>query len=352
MGEDYKISYSPKKPELVNPLAILETFRIPNIRYVSPTLLKDIDLIHTPGQLLINKIPWVVEVDNVVGMSYYRIKILNSTSGRWLMKKFLRSGYCKGILCISEAARKSVENTLRDQSINKKIEVIYPYVKPNPNKKIDSDKIRLLFISTNFYQKGGKELLRVFDQLCKKYKNLELTIITKIAHIDSGLLRRYSKNRKIHFLEARYTKEELYREFYPKADIFVVPTYQDSFGLVFLEAISSGLPVISTNMFALNEMVLEGKNGFLIDSPIKYFNEDYTPNNYWWQTDTTKAAKEGNYPSVVKQLSEKLDRLISDKRLRQSMSKVSRELVESGRFSERVRKGRIYKAYKHCLDQS
>ncbi len=48
------------------------------------------------------------------------------------------------------------------------------------------------------------------------------------------------------------------------ADIFAFPTYNDAFPLVVLEAMSFGLPVVTTLEGAIPDMVLEGESGFLV----------------------------------------------------------------------------------------
>ncbi len=57
--------------------------------------------------------------------------------------------------------------------------------------------------------------------------------------------------------------EEL-RRFYSEADIFVLPSLYEPFGIVFAEAMSFGLPIIATNAGGIPELVEEGENGFLV----------------------------------------------------------------------------------------
>jgi len=51
---------------------------------------------------------------------------------------------------------------------------------------------------------------------------------------------------------------------FARADVFVFPSYREAFGLVAVEALSAGLPVVATTVGALPEMVEEGENGFLV----------------------------------------------------------------------------------------
>jgi glycosyltransferase involved in cell wall biosynthesis len=55
--------------------------------------------------------------------------------------------------------------------------------------------------------------------------------------------------------------EELER-FYGAMDLFIFPTLKESLGLVGIEAMACGLPVIGSRIGALCEYIIEGKNGF------------------------------------------------------------------------------------------
>ncbi len=51
---------------------------------------------------------------------------------------------------------------------------------------------------------------------------------------------------------------------YCQADIFCLPSHQEGFGIVFLEAMVTGLPIVSTTAAAIPELVPHGKAGFLV----------------------------------------------------------------------------------------
>jgi len=54
------------------------------------------------------------------------------------------------------------------------------------------------------------------------------------------------------------------KKLYASADIFVLPSFKETFGIVFLEAMHYGLPIVTTNVSAMPELIEEGKNGFLV----------------------------------------------------------------------------------------
>ena len=51
-----------------------------------------------------------------------------------------------------------------------------------------------------------------------------------------------------------------------QCDVLVFPSYCDGFALVLLEALASGMPIISTEATAAPDLIEEGVEGFLIQS--------------------------------------------------------------------------------------
>jgi len=57
--------------------------------------------------------------------------------------------------------------------------------------------------------------------------------------------------------------QEFIEELLPVADLFLLPSLHESFGLVALEAMSAGVPVIATNEGGPREVIEDGVTGFL-----------------------------------------------------------------------------------------
>jgi glycosyltransferase involved in cell wall biosynthesis len=55
-------------------------------------------------------------------------------------------------------------------------------------------------------------------------------------------------------------------ENFQKADVFILPSLHESFGLVVLEAMACGLPVIVTDQVGASDHVLDGENGFVVSA--------------------------------------------------------------------------------------
>src|SRR4029077_13214703 len=68
---------------------------------------------------------------------------------------------------------------------------------------------------------------------------------------------------RVHFL-GQLSFKALVTE-YRNATVFALPTSQEGFGIVFLEAMASSLPIVAGRAAAVPEVVNEGVNGFLVD---------------------------------------------------------------------------------------
>jgi len=162
------------------------------------------------------------------------------------------------VLTWTEWARKSVIN---DYGIHPdKVQHIPPGVDTQLVSFIDRENrspevlYNLLFIGGDFKRKGGEDLLDVFLQRFADRAILHLITLepVKCEH----------PNVRVYNEVKAYTPDwfELYRQ----ADAFVMPTYADAFGLVYIESMASGLPVIASKLIQTTEIVIDGETGFLV----------------------------------------------------------------------------------------
>ncbi len=116
-------------------------------------------------------------------------------------------------------------------------------------------KKRLLFVGGDFERKGGALLVDVFRQHFAD-EDVELHLMTSDPAAVSG--GRVVVHRDVAPLSAAWY------ELYASADIFVLPTRRDAFGIAYIEAMAAGLPVIGTRIGAGPEIVSDDV-GFLIE---------------------------------------------------------------------------------------
>jgi UDP-glucose:(heptosyl)LPS alpha-1,3-glucosyltransferase len=197
----------------------------------------------------------------------------------YLEKRCLFS--CKSIIANSKIVKKDI---MRHYSVpDEKIEVVYNGVdlqrfQPVGERQkaelknflgIKEDKV-ILFVGTDFKRKGLSTLLRACSLL--GIDNMKLIIVGKtyIQHY-SSLARKLGLEKKVFF--SRGDKE--IEKFYLIADVFILPTIYDPFSNATLEAMASGLPVITTSSNGASELIEDGIEGFVINNPldIKAFAE-------------------------------------------------------------------------------
>jgi len=287
------------------------------------------DLIHCAHCLSKNKTPWITNIEYVG--QFWASGGPPSSFGRKRILRILKSSHCKKIVAWTEWVRKDIIKYFPE--IKNKIEVIYPGIPRQKFRKTKSDKIRLLFMCRHFYFKGGLYAIEVIDRLTKKFDNVEGTVV---GNLPEEILQKYSKNKKIKLL-GLMPYEKLLGEVFPSADIFVYPSFNDTFGLPITEAMSFGLPVVGAERNSRDELIEEGKTGFLVktsfgDKKIPHYLENLEKN-------------------LMIGLMEKTEKLIKDKKLRMKMSKECRKLFEpEGKFSVETRNRKLKNVYMEALE--
>jgi len=328
-------------------LKIIKKLPIINIRIIRDNIMAKADLIYSYGTIILNRRKYVLELDTPLILTLYNTHTMKNRVVLFALKKLLRSDNLKSIVCISNACKICLHKIFNDEKIDKKAVVIYPYIKKHSlvsslTSKKNEKTINLLHIGYNFYLKGSREVLEAFRVLNNKHKNLKLTMV---CNVPEEIKKRYKRFKNIEFAEPKFEKDELFKKYYSKADIYVMPTHYDSFNMSILEAISCGLPVVATRMFAIPEMVIDRYNGLLMDMAVDYYKTNFMPNDRYWNIDLADYLKKQEYRELVSEIVKKLEILIADKKLRETMSKNSLELVRK-KFSVDERNSKIISIFK------
>lgn len=232
------------------------------------------DIIFSCGGLLPDtNLPWITDVEHGASLIGYNKKDITNKRKILLTVKFLTKSRCM-ILPWSLASKISITNIFGKyyHLFEDKIKVVYPAVSlPQFKKKFkQTDKITFLYISRLFWGKCGYEVLEAFNEISKKYD----TELIFVSNTPKEIEKKFQKNSNIKFIQAPIPRIKIL-ELYKKADVFVLPTLFDTFGFVYLEAMSFGLPIIATNVFAVPEIVEHKKNGLLIKPEYCLFNDEY-----------------------------------------------------------------------------
>ena len=158
--------------------------------------------------------------------------------------------------------------------------------------------------------KGVDAVIRALPEVLKRVPDVHYVVIGE-GDLKPRLQRLAQENAvQDRVLFAGQQKDENLRRYYSRADIYVMPSRQEGFGLVFLEAMACGKPVIAAGFGGAAEIVQEGRTGFLVD------------------------------PDNPAQLADRLVRLLEDADLRKKMGAAGRQVVEERytfpRFEERL----------------
>lgn len=120
---------------------------------------------------------------------------------------------------------------------------------PLKNDMVKNSKRKVLFLSRIHFQKGIEELISAWSNIPANFRsNWELEIIgSGDSEYINGLINRIEKlnvQEQIKIGEAQYGEAKI--QAYHSADLFVLPTYSENFGMVVAEALSCGVPVVTT----------------------------------------------------------------------------------------------------------
>ena len=118
----------------------------------------------------------------------------------------------------------------------------------------DDATVRILFVGAEFERKGG--LLLLDTARLPQFSTFEFHIVTKSSLTD------VPPNVIVHRdLDPR---TGALRDLFAKASVFVLPTIADFSPIAICEAMAMELPVIATAVGAIDELVADGDNGFLV----------------------------------------------------------------------------------------
>jgi glycosyltransferase involved in cell wall biosynthesis len=219
-----------------------------------------------------------------------------------------------------------------------KLEVIYPGfpLQPPKDRIRASDDFRFLFVGGDFERKGGFEIIEAFAELAREFPHARLVLAgtdprernpDRLVHSWVDDARRHRAFEQLDDLERRglvsrtpwVARERLLTEFFPQADVFVMPSHAEGFGFTNAEALSFSLPVITSTAGPTAEIVDDGRTGALVP------------------------------PGDVPALAEAMTRLIQDRETTARMGDAGRDAFLA-RFTIELLRERLGDFYRRALD--
>jgi glycosyltransferase involved in cell wall biosynthesis len=262
--------------------AIFELYQIPFMPRLGKVLEQDrIDVIHSNEFFQLcslyaaraakkKKVPFILTqhghkkpLNKAIGLPYW---LVEKTVGRYVMN------YAQKIIALTS----DVEQYLVKNGVPQtKVEVVGTGVPTElyspdipsalPNYGIAQKDSVILFVGRLVENKGIAYLIESFKKLKETVDNAKLVIVgTGILQQNlKELARKLGLEEDIVFL-GRVPQQSM-PQIYSGASVFVLPTiYKEPFGIAAVEALSSGVPVIASNIDGLRVIVKDGEVGYLV----------------------------------------------------------------------------------------
>jgi glycosyltransferase involved in cell wall biosynthesis len=155
--------------------------------------------------------------------------------------------------------------------------------------------VRLLFVGKMGFLKGEQDLLRALQRVVKVAPNFRLDMLGQLSDTIAAECRESGLQPLIDHLGPVSLEERL--AFFKRADVFVLPTYAEGTPISMLEAMAAGLPVVSTPVGGIPDVMEDGVEGYIVE------------------------------PGDVEALADRLARLINDSEQRRRMGGLAQDKV-------------------------
>ncbi len=211
-----------------------------------------------------NNIPYIITVRNGdLNSIYKKAIILRPVFNRVIRKSskviFLSEPYRDDVInkCVPQYMKKEIwkksiviPNGIDDYWFNN---ILY-------GNKLPQTPLRLLYVGEINRNKNISTLNEIVKQLNKEGLSAVLTVV---GEIKDHSIKSYLSNRYITY-KPKMCKEELLNE-YRCNDIFIMISKKEAFGLVYIEAMTQGLPIIYTKNQGMDRQFNEGYVGFHVN---------------------------------------------------------------------------------------
>jgi glycosyltransferase involved in cell wall biosynthesis len=133
---------------------------------------------------------------------------------------------------------------------------------------LQEDKI-FIFTGRLVAYKGLPLLVSVWKEIQKRHMHVKLLLVGcggNDMHNCEGALREYVESNSLHdsiYLTGAVSNVE---EYLQASDVFVFPTENEAFGISLIEAMACGLPVISTPVGGVKDIITHRQNGLLVEA--------------------------------------------------------------------------------------
>lgn len=209
-----------------------------------------------------NKIPYVVTVRNTDLNVFLKLPFFNILAERIVSSagavQFLSKGYQELFIERYISSEKREEIRKKSHIIGNGLEEFWLLQKAENGKKRHTNHINLICVGTVNQNKNMLSVLAVVDELELRGYQAFLTIVGDVT--DPKVWKRLQQHSNVTILD--FMKKEELIQCYDASDIYIMPSIHESFGRVYAEAMTRGLPVIYTKGQGFDGIFEEGVVGY------------------------------------------------------------------------------------------
>lgn len=231
----------------------------------------------------------------------------------------VRSAYrrCQKIIALSEEWKNNLSNIVPEE----KIEIIenYSVIQNVENRE---PKQTILFLGFLCERKGCYDIPHIVKKVVDKFPNVKFVLAGSGSEEDEKKIKKLimENNVKSNVQFPGWVRGNQKNDLLLNADIFLLPSYSEGMPMAILDAMGYGLPIISTDVGGISEIVHYGENGYI-----------FAPGN-------------------IQGFSNAIITLLDDKDLMKKMGQKSLEIIKDG-FSLDKHIGHISNIYNQTMDR-
>jgi glycosyltransferase involved in cell wall biosynthesis len=172
---------------------------------------------------------------------------------------------------------------------------------------------------SNFYVKGTRDVLLLLKLVSQDFPKLmrKMKVMIRAWCPPSYIAKLKARGVNIEMIERPLSRADAL-SYLARSDLVLMPCHSTP-TMAFIEAMSRSLPVVTNDIWANNEYVLDGKTGFLIAPPehVRYVDNCLTP--LWYRPGFTQSLKDAVDTQYLRNHLRVLSYLLEDENLLMSM---------------------------------